>query len=78
MKALQDQKVLILGLGASGLAMARWCARQGAQVTVADTRAAPPQLPQLRASVPGATFVASTLDAALVEGTGVGVVFKSP
>ena len=30
--------VLILGLGASGLAMARWCARRGAQVTVADTR----------------------------------------
>ena len=40
--------VLILGLGASGLAMARWCARHGAQVTVADTRAAPPQLSTLQ------------------------------
>jgi len=77
-QVLQDQKVLILGLGASGLAMARWCARQGAQVTVADTRAAPPQLPQLREAVPGANFVASTLDATLVEGTGLGAVFKSP
>jgi hypothetical protein len=28
--------------------MARWCARCGAQVTVADTRAAPPQLQALR------------------------------
>jgi UDP-N-acetylmuramoylalanine--D-glutamate ligase len=44
---LQDQSVLILGLGASGLAMARWCARAGAQVTVADTRPAPPGLAAL-------------------------------
>ncbi len=41
---LRGQRVLVLGLGASGLAMARWCARAGAQVTVADTRSAPPQL----------------------------------
>ncbi|PAT32009.1 UDP-N-acetylmuramoyl-L-alanine--D-glutamate ligase [Vandammella animalimorsus] len=34
--------VLILGLGISGLAMARWCASQGQRVRVADTRAAPP------------------------------------
>ena len=40
---LQGQHLLILGLGASGLAMARWCVRCGAQVTVADTRADPPQ-----------------------------------
>ncbi|MGL4807730.1 MAG: UDP-N-acetylmuramoyl-L-alanine--D-glutamate ligase, partial [Giesbergeria sp.] len=48
-KPLQDQAVLVLGLGASGLAMARWCVRCGAQVTVADTREAPPQLAELRA-----------------------------
>ena len=51
MNVLHGHPVLILGLGASGLAMARWCARQGAQVTVADTRAAPPQLQQLRDGV---------------------------
>ncbi|WP_238946246.1 Mur ligase family protein [Vandammella animalimorsus] len=34
--------VLILGLGISGLAMARWCASQGQRVRVADTRPAPP------------------------------------
>ena len=48
MKHLQDRHVLVLGLGASGLAMARWCARHGAHVTVADTREAPPQLAALR------------------------------
>ncbi|MEG1455233.1 MAG: UDP-N-acetylmuramoyl-L-alanine--D-glutamate ligase, partial [Comamonas sp.] len=31
---LAGQQLLVLGLGASGLAMARWCARCGAQVTV--------------------------------------------
>ena len=35
---LQGQHVLILGLGASGLAMARWCAHAGANVTVAEQR----------------------------------------
>jgi UDP-N-acetylmuramoylalanine--D-glutamate ligase len=69
--------VLILGLGASGLAMARWCARGGAQVTVADTRAAPPQLPTLRHELPAARFVAGALDAALLQ-DGITAVFKSP
>jgi UDP-N-acetylmuramoylalanine--D-glutamate ligase len=78
MNSLQDQHVLILGLGASGLAMARWCARCGAQVTVADTRAAPPQLQALQRDVPAARFVSGAFDAALVEGTDVRAVFKSP
>ena len=43
MGALQDRHVLVLGLGHSGLAMARWCARVGARVTVWDSREAPPQ-----------------------------------
>lgn len=75
---LQDQHVLILGLGASGLAMARWCARLGAQVTVADTRAQPPQLEKLLQLVPDAQFVHSDFSAALVEGTSVRAVFLSP
>ncbi len=42
MSALAGKLVLVLGLGESGLAMARWCARQGACLRVADTRAEPP------------------------------------
>ena len=36
---LKDRKVLVLGLGDTGLSMARWLARHGARVHVADTRA---------------------------------------
>jgi len=77
MNSMQHHHVLILGLGASGLAMARWCARAGAQVTVADTRAAPPQLAALARDVPAARFVTGPLDVALLQG-GITAVFKSP
>ena len=73
---LQDQPVLVLGCGASGLAMARWCAQAGAQVTVADTRETPPQLEQLRQELPQARFVAGPFEAALVEGQQ--MVLRSP
>jgi UDP-N-acetylmuramoylalanine--D-glutamate ligase len=79
--ALQGQAVLVLGLGASGLAMVRWCARQGARVSVADTRDAPPQLATLRAELPQVNFIAGEFNAALVEGVAHGdirAVFKSP
>ncbi len=78
MKSLRDQSVLILGLGASGLAMARWCARAGAHVTVADTREAPPQLAALQRDVPGARFIAGAFTASLVGGQEFAAVFKSP
>ena len=78
MKHLQDLHVLVLGLGASGLAMARWCARHGAHVTVADTREAPPQLATLQQDVPSATFVGGPFNATLVAGTSVRAVYRSP
>ena len=75
---LQGQHVLILGLGASGLAMARWCAHAGADVTVADTRETPPQLAALQAEWPAVRFVAGPFVGSLVEGTSVRAVFRSP
>ncbi len=75
---LQGQHVLILGLGASGLAMARWCALAGADVTVADTRDAPPQLATLQAEWPAVRFISGPFAASLVEGTSVRAVFRSP
>lgn len=78
MIALKDQNVLVLGLGVSGLAIARWCARCGATVSVADTRPVPPQLEALRREVPQATFMCSALDASLLGGKAFDAVFKSP
>ena len=75
---LQGQRVLILGLGASGLAMARWCARCGAEVTVADTRQAPPQLAQMAQELPGVRFVPGAFTAGLVDGQGLALVYRSP
>ncbi len=75
---LNDQKVLILGLGASGLAMARWCAREGANVTVADTRQSPPNLDALKTDVPGASFVSGDFDQVCGSGNAFAHVFKSP
>ena len=78
MVQLQDANVLILGLGRSGLAMARWCACHGARVTVADTREVPPQLSALRAAVPEARFVAGALDASLLQPVRPDLLLKSP
>src|SRR6185369_12497684 len=74
---LKDQPVLILGLGASGLAMARWCARRGAQVTVADTRDEPPQLQAMREQLPQARFIGGPFSADLVA-PDTRAVFRSP
>ena len=68
MKHLQDLSVLILGLGDSGLAMARWCARHGAaRIRVWDSRANPPQAAALAAEVPAATFFSGALGADALE-----------
>ena len=45
---VRDQPVLVLGHGISGQAMARWCVRLGARVTVADTRLQPELMQRLQ------------------------------
>jgi UDP-N-acetylmuramoylalanine--D-glutamate ligase len=49
---LSGRKVLVLGLGDTGLSMTRWLARQGAVVSVADTRKAPPGVAALSQELP--------------------------
>lgn len=46
--SLKDRHILILGLGETGLAAAKWCLQQGAQISVADTRETPPGLQALQ------------------------------
>ena len=59
---LTGKSVLVLGLGESGLACARWCLRQGAGVRVLDTRAEPPYLSELRRAAPTAEFVSGPVN----------------
>ncbi|HEX6690370.1 MAG TPA: UDP-N-acetylmuramoyl-L-alanine--D-glutamate ligase [Burkholderiales bacterium] len=40
---LKGKRVLVLGLGDTGLSVARWVEREGGRVRAADTRAAPPR-----------------------------------
>ncbi|AZY50242.1 UDP-N-acetylmuramoyl-L-alanine--D-glutamate ligase [Bordetella avium] len=65
--------VLILGLGETGVAAARWCARQGARLRVADTRMQPGGLEGLRAVLQEAQVeyhlgCGSHFDPALLDG----------
>jgi UDP-N-acetylmuramoylalanine--D-glutamate ligase len=76
MNHLKDLPVLVLGLGESGLAMARWCARHGAAVTVWDSREAPPQLATLQAELPAVCFFSGALGSEHLAG--VKLVLKSP
>lgn len=65
---LTGTHVLVLGLGESGLAMARWCVRMGARVRVADTRSNPPYAPQLADLVPEAELVSGEFNDSLLAG----------
>jgi UDP-N-acetylmuramoylalanine--D-glutamate ligase len=76
MNHLKDLPVLVLGLGESGLAMARWCVRHGAAVAVWDSREAPPQLATLQAELPGVRFFSGALGAEHLAG--IKLVLKSP
>ncbi len=86
MKALQGQTVLVLGLGDSGLAMARWVAAHGAGVRVWDSRFPapgapastdmPPQAQALREAVPDAVLQGGALNESALAG--IQRVLKSP
>ena len=76
MSWLIELPVLVLGLGDSGLAMARWCAARGARVTVWDSRTPAPQAAQLHAQLPCVTLIGGELQAAQL--TGMQLVLKSP
>jgi UDP-N-acetylmuramoylalanine--D-glutamate ligase len=65
---IAGQTAVVLGLGASGLAMARALADAGATVRVADTRAEPPMLGELRGELPQVTFTGGDFKLQLLDG----------
>ena len=75
---MAQAKILILGLGISGLSMARWRARTAgaAALRVADTREKPPALEAMQRELPQAQFISGAFSETLLEG--VGEVLVSP
>ena len=61
---LRGKRVLVVGLGESGLAMAKWLHRQGAVVRVADSRDTPPNVDALQRVAPGVALLAGAFVAA--------------
>ena len=72
----QGRKVLVLGMGETGLSCVRWLARHGARLSAADTRAAPPALGTIRAEHPQLRVALGPFDQALLAG--VDTVVASP
>ena len=63
-----DKQVLVLGLGETGLSLARWLAAQGARVRVADSRAEPPGITALRSELPQAKVYCGAFCDELLQG----------
>ena len=63
---LKGRHVVVLGLGITGLSAARWAARHGARVTVADTRADPPRFAQLRTELPQVAVTTGSITEAIL------------
>ena len=63
----RDKHVLVLGLGESGLAMARWLTHARARLRVADTRIAPERLTILQTEMPTAKFIGGQFTPALLD-----------
>jgi UDP-N-acetylmuramoylalanine--D-glutamate ligase len=65
---LKGRKVVVLGLGDTGLSMARWLARRGADVRVADSRAAPPHAERLARELPQIPLATGAFSEATLRG----------
>jgi len=60
--SLKGKRVLVLGLGDTGLSMASWVERHGGTARVADTRASPPRKKDFSGELHAGPFAASLLD----------------
>ena len=68
MTQLRDKQVLVLGLGETGLSLARWLDAQGARLRVADSRAEPSGIATLRSELPQAEVHCGAFDDSLLQG----------
>jgi UDP-N-acetylmuramoylalanine--D-glutamate ligase len=66
--SLKDKKVIVIGLGKTGLSAMRWLLKQGAQVSMADTRINPPGVDDLLRTMPELKVFAGPLTIELFAG----------
>jgi UDP-N-acetylmuramoylalanine--D-glutamate ligase len=66
MQSLENKKVLVLGLGETGLSAVRWLSLQKALVDVADTREVPPNLALIKTELPSVGIHLGAFDAGLL------------
>jgi len=67
MTSLRDKSVLVLGLGETGLSLARYLKTQGAKLRIADSRDAPPGLAELQKQLPRADVRCGVFRSELLE-----------
>jgi UDP-N-acetylmuramoylalanine--D-glutamate ligase len=72
------KQVLVVGMGISGLAMARWCARAGDHVTLIDTREDAARLVQVQGELPAVTVMQGPLDRVLGADAAWSAIYVSP
>src|SRR5688572_12178476 len=65
---VSGRKVVVLGLGDTGLSMTRWLSRHGASVRVADSRAEPPHADTLARELPQVPVAAGPFSDATLAG----------
>ena len=65
--SLNNKRVLVLGLGETGLSALRWLVAQGATVAVADTRENPPSASVVKAEMPNVLVHSGAFDAEMLK-----------
>ena len=66
-ETVKNKRVVVLGLGHTGLSALRWLVAQGAKVIVADTRENPPNLQAVRKDMPSVEINLGDFDASLLQ-----------
>ncbi|CAG0974676.1 UDP-N-acetylmuramoylalanine--D-glutamate ligase [Methylophilaceae bacterium] len=72
--AIKDKQVLVLGLGDTGLSALRWLRGQGAILSAADTREAPPGLQAVKNEMPEIDIHLGPLASGIMDGQALVVV----
>jgi len=64
---VSGKKILVLGMGETGLSMVKWLIRQGADVRVADSRQQPPALREVREKHPDVRVFTGKFESAMLD-----------